>query len=175
MAIDPVLQQQSQSAQLYAKKKKICFFSYKSLNFCYYIGHLHISTIHILRIHITRKQRMQHITLIHLSQQQQQPQQPRRQRQVKLSNSNRHLHPALTMEWIPLISLLLMMPWEVLAWIYEFRPSSFKTSLFSLINHPSHRLKKNLYNAHTTLTNPTDHSKIVPVNNLQNLLSILDL
>ena len=85
-----------------------------------FIGRLHISIIHILRIHIIHKQRMQLITLIRLSQHQQRPQ---RQRQVKLSNRI-HLQ-VLIKEWTLLMSLHLMMPWEVLAWIYEFRPSFF--------------------------------------------------
>ena len=57
----------------------------------------------------------------------------------------------------------------------DLRVSSFfslaPTISLYLLKYPSHRLKKNLYNAHTTIINPTDHLKIARENNLQNLLS----
>lgn len=59
----------------------------------------------------------------------------------------------------------------------DLRVSSFflYVPLVSQITTFSNRLKKNLYIAHTTLINPTVHMKIARENNLQNLLSTLDL
>ena len=102
-----------------------------------YIGLPHINIIHILRIHIILKQRMQLITLIHLNQQQQQ-QRPQQLRQVNLSR----LHLNNERILLPVISPHLTMPWEALAWIYEFRPlflfvpMNLFIHIFSLINKP---------------------------------------
>ena len=110
------------------KNKYLSHFIFESLKILLFvnIGHLHISIIHILRIHIIHKQHMQLITLIQLNHQQREQQRQRRpqrqQPQVKLLN-HKHLH-LLNNEWILLavISPHLTMLWEVLEWIYEFRP-----------------------------------------------------